>query len=173
MAVATITWTDTNQSEYHVGHFTLDYDAHTQYRLTGLNSSAGVLYTLSDIIETAGFDSLIFTVITSSDGGSGAAFSVIAPLMHNETEEGTQTIGGRLNSITGADTHNISLLNDADLDTQDIPDPTAGSSNNAHLALEGGWLDLRVVGKHIVIAGIAGSSGTTCKIEFQLHRRRN
>ena len=173
MAVAAITSTDTNQSDFHVGHFTLDYDDHTQYKLTGTAAGGGTLYTVSDKIDTAGFDSLIFTVLSSSDGGSGAAYAVVAPLMHNEIEVGTQTTGGRLNSITGADTHNISLLNDADLDTVDLPTTTSGSGSDCILALAAGWLDLRLVGRYIVIAGLAGSSASTCKVEFQLHRRRN
>jgi hypothetical protein len=171
MALAPITWTDTNQSEYHVGHFTLDYDAHTQWRLTSSNAGGGTLYTISDKIDTTGFDSLTFTVITSSDGGSGAAFVTIAPLTYNELATGTD--GAHLNSITATAAHQISLIDDGDLDTQDIPQDDAGSGNNAYLTLEGGWLDLKVVGKHVVIAGITGSAGTTCKVEIQLHKRRN
>ena len=184
MALAPVTWT-TTLGDCKIGHCTLEYGATDQgFKMTLADSAGGADYHLSEPIDTLGFDTLIYKLITLDDPGSGNAFSTIGVLGYDSTGSSALATGDRVHAIEGTAGHTINLIDFADMASAgsdsgdsgiyDFPTgATQGSGNDAYLLSTVGWLDLRSVGKFVVVAGIGGSSNTIGKIEVQLLRRRS
>ena len=172
MALAPVTWTS-QLGESKVGHFTLVYGTTDNFKLTTSDSGGGTVYTMSEPIDTDGYDSCVFKVITVADSSGASAFTYIAALAYDETASTALATGDRVHALQGTSGHTIETVSYGDLDTVDSPSgATAGSGNDSYLTGTVGWVDLRTAGRHIIIAGLAGTAGTSAKIEVQLHSRR-
>ena len=173
MALAPITWTR-HLGDSKVGHFTLTYGTTDSFKLTSTDGGGGTLYHMSEPIDTTGFDSCIYKIITIADSSGASSFTYIAALGYDETGSSALATGDRVHGIQGTSGHTIEVITSGDLSSVDLPSgATSGSGNDAYLYGEIGWVDLRTVGSSIIIAGLAGTAGSSAKIEVQLHKRRN
>jgi len=168
MALAPITWTDTSKSDFHVGHATPTRGTHDSLSLSLAHDSGGTTYTFTDVIDTSGFDVLIFKVITSANGGSGTYYAGVVPFGYDQL--GT-TAAERLHGIQGVADHTNDTIGSLPTDTA-LPAGGSMGSGSSYYAHPVGWVDLRTVGKSVVLGCAAGSAGASMKVEIQLIQRR-